>query len=218
MTESHDSLSITRLQDIEALTRDLDHADWAKASPVPITRYWSGREAPAGRHSEARLVWSSAGLGVRFICRQTEPLVVSAQPRLDQKTSGLWDRDVCEIFIAPDPHVLGHYFEFEAAPTGEWIDLSLTVTRDGRDSDWKFNSGMRVTAKVLKDSVVMGMWIPFDPLGHKPQAGERWRGNLFRCVGAGPKRGYLAWQPTHTRRPNFHVPEAFGWLKFEGWP
>ena len=38
---------------------------------------------------------------------------------------GLWDRDVCEIFIAPDEHVIERYFEFEAAPTGEWLDVAI---------------------------------------------------------------------------------------------
>jgi hypothetical protein len=25
---------------------------------------------------------------------------------------------------------------------------------------------------------------------------------------------YLAWQPTYTAAPSFHVPEVFGWLEF----
>jgi hypothetical protein len=40
-----------------------------------------------------------------------------------------------------------------------------------------------------------------------------WRINLFRCVGVGDDR-YLAWQPTYTAEPSFHVPEVFGWLDF----
>ena len=43
---------------------------------------------------------------------------------------------------------------------------------------------------------------------------EQWRANLFRCVGSGDTRGYLAWQPTRTPEPAFHLPAAFGWLKF----
>jgi len=43
---------------------------------------------------------------------------------------------------------------------------------------------------------------------------ERWRVNLFRCVGKDPDRGYLAWQSTRTPKPNFHVPQVFGWLVF----
>ena len=37
---------------------------------------------------------------------------------------------------------------------------------------------------------------------------------LFRMEGKKP-RGYLAWCPAHTPRPNFHVPEAFGRMVFD---
>ena len=83
----------------------LDHAVWSEAAPVLITQYWSGEPAPAGRHAEARVVWSDAALGVRFVCPQSEQLVVSPRPETKSKTLGLWDRDVCEIYIAPDPTV-----------------------------------------------------------------------------------------------------------------
>jgi len=191
-----------------------DNAEWVKAHPVTITRYWSGAEAPLGRQAEARLIWTKEALCVRYVCNQTEPLIVSATPQTAKKTLGLWDRDVCEIFLAPDPNVPERYFEFEAAPTGEWIDLALHTMPDKRDTDWEFHSGMTAAARVEKDRVTIAMRVPWDHWIHKPQKGERWRANLFRCVGSGASRGYLAWQPTHAPEPAFHVPAAFGWLRF----
>jgi hypothetical protein len=32
--------------------------------------------------------------------------------------------------------------------------------------------------------------------------------------GPSEPRFYSAWRPTNTGQPNFHVPEAFGWLVF----
>ncbi len=127
---------------------------------------------------------------------------------------GLWDRDVCEIFIAPDTAVPERYLEFEAAPTGEWLDVAIHWMPNKRESDWEFHSGMTTAARAEKDRVIIAMRIPWDDWIHKPQVGERWRVNLFRCVGAGETRGYLAWQPTRTSQPNFHLPQAFGWLIF----
>jgi hypothetical protein len=72
---------------------------------------------------------------------------------------------------------------------------------------------MSAAGRVAKQQVVIAMRIPWDDWIHKPQRGEKWRVNLFRCVGTGNER-YLAWQPTHTPEPNFHVPEVFGWLTF----
>jgi hypothetical protein len=190
------------------------HAEWAKAHPVAITHYWSGAAAPTGRQAEARLVWSNEALCVRYMCNQMEPLVVSPSPQTQKKTLGLWDRDVCEIFLAPDPNVPERYLEFEAAPTGEWIDLALHTMPEKRETDWEFHSGMTAAARVDQGRVIIAMRIPWDHWIHKPQKGERWRANLFRCVGSGESRGYLAWRPTLTPEPAFHVPAAFGWLRF----
>jgi len=194
---------------------DLDHRDWLKALPVEIHQYWSGEEAPGNRHAEGRILWSDKALHVRFVCQQAEPLVVSKTPQTDKKTMGLWDRDVCEIFIAPDPNAVERYLEFEAAPNGEWLEVAIRWTPEKRESDWEFHSGMTTAARVEKDRVTVGMRIPWNGRIHKPQAGERWRVNLFRCVGNDPGRGYLAWQPTRTPEPGFHVPQVFGELLFK---
>jgi len=194
---------------------DLNSAEWNNAQRVQIDRYWSGAPAPANRHAEARMLWSTKALHVRFVCHQAEPLVVSEKPQTLTKTMGLWDRDVCEIFIAPDPHVIERYLEFEAAPTGEWLDVAIHWTAEKRESDWQFNSHMTAAARVENDRVTIAMRIPWNHWIHEPQKGERWRVNLFRCVGKDPNRGYLAWQPTRTPQPNFHVPQVFGWLRFK---
>jgi len=194
---------------------DLQSAWWGDAHAVKIDHYWSGDVAPGARQAEARILWSKKALHVRFVCHQAEPLVVSEKPQHLTKTMGLWDRDVCEIFIAPDPHVIERYLEFEAAPTGEWLDVAIHWTAEKRESDWQFNSHMTTAARVENDRVTIAMRIPWNHWIHEPQKGERWRMNLFRCVGKDPNRGYLAWQPTRTPQPNFHVPQVFGSLVFK---
>ena len=194
---------------------DLKSAEWNQAQPTRIDRYWSGDVAPGSRQAEARILWSMKALHVRFVCQQAEPLIISATPQTAKKTMGLWDRDVCEIFVAPDPSVVERYFEFEAAPTGEWLDVAIHWTAEGRKSDWEFQSHMTTASHVERDRVTIGMRIPWNHWIHEPQTGERWRANLFRCVGSDPGRGYLAWRPTRTPEANFHVPQVFGWLVFK---
>lgn len=195
---------------------DFDDEVWRRARATHIARYWSGEDAPHARRAEARIVWDAEGFTVRFDYPQEEPLVVSAAPRLEDKALGLWERDVCEIFITPEAERIRHYYEFEVAPTGEWVDLKLTVTAEGRDTEWDFHSGMTAAARVRPRAVTSGLRVPWEAFGRAPSKGERWRGNLFRCVGRDPSRGYVAWQPTHTPEPAFHVPEKFGWIVFEG--
>ena len=193
---------------------DLDNEAWRHAESAPINRYWSGAPAPASRYAEARLLWSDKALHVRYVCNQAEPLIVGNEPQREKKTMGLWDRDVCEIFIAPDPDRVENYFELEAAPTGEWLDVAIEWTPRGRESDWEFHSHMITAAKIEADRVTITMRIPWSDSIPQPQPGDRWRVNLFRCVGKDPGRGYVAWQPTMTAQPSFHVPQVFGWLLF----
>lgn len=193
----------------------MDRPVWQACQPIRIEHYWSGEPAPPSRQAEARICWSNDALHVRFVCAQHEPLIVSDNPRTDQKTLGLWDRDVCEIFVAPDPANPARYFEFEAAPTGEWIDLGIVVTPTGRETEWDFDSGFTTTAKLDGEQLTIGMKIPWSEAIPKPAAGDLWRVNLFRCVGPEAPERYLAWLPTKTAEPNFHVPEVFGNLKFE---
>ena len=218
-TIAQDKMPSTDRLQIEYIAKEfpiakLDYISWKTAKNIEVKRYWSGEAAPSGRHVSAKLLWSKTALYVRFEAMQTEPIVVNEKPDLSKKVRGLWDRDVCEIFIAPDKSLRNKYFEFEIAPTGEWIDLGIEVTPTTRKTDWDYKSNMTSAVRVDKDKIVMAIKIPFSTLGKIPKVGDVWLGNLFRCVGKDPTRGYLAWQPTMTKEPAFHVPEKFGEFKF----
>ncbi len=161
------------------------------------------------------MIWTEDALFVRFAGNQSEPLIVNAEPNTTKKTINLWERDCFELFIAPGAKIPETYFEFEAAPTGEWLDLKLKILpRGGRESDFEYDSEMKASAKILENKVFATMKINWRAFGKKPRNGDVWRGNLFRCIGAGKNRGYLAWQATGTATPNFHVPEKFGYFEF----
>lgn len=193
---------------------ELDNKAWKNAEEVSIDKYWSGENAPAGRHAAAKLLWSKTALYVRFEANQDEPLIVAENPDLRHKTRGLWDRDVCEIFVAPRKKDFRHYYEFEIAPTGEFVDLGIYQMPDKRETDWDYHSGMQAAAKIEKDKVLMAIKVEWKAFGKFPNAGDVWMGNLFRAVGAGATRGYLAWSPTLTKEASFHVPERFGEFEF----
>jgi hypothetical protein len=191
---------------------DLHSKSWELAKPVNVTQYWSGEPAPPGRHFTAHVLWTDSAFYVRFDTNQSEDLVIADHPDNSRKTIGLWERDVCEIFIAPENY--DEYFEFEAAPTGEWLDLEIRYSNGKRDTDWDYQSRMEVATRMYDDRVLIAMKIPWAAFGRAPRTGDVWFGNLYRCVGQNESRGYLAWRPTLTPEPNFHVPERFGKVKF----
>ena len=207
------STIVAQFTNIDVSVGDFDHASWAKAQPAYIRRYWSGGAAPPSRHAAVRIIWSAEALTLRFVCNQTEPSLINNHPRLDKKTIGLWERDVCEFFVAPDAAQPNRYLEFEVAPTGEWLDLAIELIDGVRYTDWEFPSGMKAAARIGDNQIMLGMRLPWSESLPQPQVGDVWRANLFRCVGLGEER-HLAWQPTETPEPNFHVPEVFGQLEF----
>ncbi len=193
---------------------ELENKAWDKAKNILIDKYWSGENAPKSRQFKAKLLWSDAALYVRFEANQSEPLIVSEKANLTSKTGGLWDRDVCEIFLAPNKAEPRKYFEFEIAPNGEWIDLGIHQMPERRETDWNYASGMQSKSLIEKDKIWMAIKVEWKAFGKIPKAGDVWLGNIFRCVGAGATRGYLAWSPTLTKEASFHVPEKFGEFEF----
>lgn len=193
----------------------LDATRWRTGETCSIEGSWRA-EKYIGRELSVSTLWSKEAFYIYFSAEQTEPLVVSERPVLTKKAAGLWERDVCEIFIAPDKNEPRRYFEFEVAPTGEWLDVAIDSTSGERTTDWEYRSGMEAASRIEDDRIVMAMKVPWEAFGRKPKAGDVWLGNIFRCVGREPNRGYLAWQPTMTEKPNFHVPEKFGQFVFIG--
>ena len=191
----------------------LDDPRWLAAQQLKIDRSWNGELADEARHCGVRILWADAALYVKFEANQREPLVVFDDPDSTVKRIGLWERDVCELFLAPDTRNRRRYFEFEVAPTGEWLDLMVDWTKD-EPRHWDYTSGMETFARIEPEKVTMAMKIPWTAFGRKPEPGDVWLGNLFRQVGSGETRGYLAWSPTLTKTPNFHVPEKFGEFVF----
>lgn len=205
-------LTINFTEDEPELTDLLETGPWGEV--VTIDKYWSGEAAPDGRHFSARLLWSKQAFIIRFDAASDEALVISSDPDTTSKVIGLWDNDVCEVFVAPDRNEPRRYFEFEVAPTGEWLDVAIDLTSGERVPDWNYHSGMEAAAKIEDGRVLMAIKIPWEGFGKRPEPGDIWLGNIFRCVGKDPDRGYLAWQPTLTETPNFHVPRAFGEFQF----
>jgi hypothetical protein len=192
---------------------DVSNDQWTSAAVTTIDHYWNGELAPEGRRTDVLTLWSDSALYLRFDARQTEPLYLNEDPQTQEKTMELWEHDVCELFLAPDPGNVRRYVEVEIAPTGEWLDLVVDWNKD-EPRDWDYLSKMETFARIDDGLVTMAIKLPWSAFGTKPADGDVWLGNLFRQVGFGETRGYLTWSPTMTETPSFHHPEKFGEFVF----
>jgi alpha-galactosidase len=185
--------------------------EWAGATPLRFSHDWQGKNPDPARQTEVRLLWTPATLYARFICRYRE-LLVFEDSESNGRRDHLWDRDVAELFLQPDPSRPQYYAEFEVSPNGMWIDLDI------------FPGGRRDLRSGLKHSVWLDgehqVWaaevaIQMQSLTSAFDPAAVWRANFYRIEGKSEPRFYSAWQPTGTDVPNFHVPSCFGKLRFE---
>ena len=185
--------------------------EWQKAQAVVFCSDWQGRNPDEQRETKVRVLWSSQTLYLRFECRYRE-LFLFEDSDGNGRRDHLWDRDVAEAFLQPDPSRERYYREFEVSPNGMWIDLDI------------FPGGLADLKSGMKRSVFLDekahrwaaeLTIPISALTPHFDARAVWRANFYRVEGQKVPRAYLAWRPTGTPEPNFHVPTAFGTLRFE---
>lgn len=142
---------------------------------------------------------------------------------LREHDAPLWQEDVVEVFLAPSR--LEEYFEIEVNPLGTTFDARIESPDGVRatmktDLAWTCEglfAGIRQDAgRIAGATLAVVIRVPFASLGRgTPADGETWRGNLFR-IDRDPTLGddFLAWQPTLRTPPDFHLPAAFGTLRF----
>ena len=184
--------------------------EWETATPVSFCGDWQGKNADPERQTRVRVLWTLKTLYLRFECRYRE-LFVFDDSDPNGRRDHLWDRDVAEAFLQPDPLRPPYYREFEVSPNGMWIDLDIFP---GGLSDLKSGLARSVWLDEERRTWAAELAIPMKALTAKFDSNAVWRANFYRVEGPWEPRFYSAWQPTNTPQPNFHVPAAFGRLRF----
>jgi alpha-galactosidase len=183
---------------------------WASAIPVHFSEDWQGKNSDAGLQTEVRVLWTLATMYLRFVCSYHE-ITVFQDSDPNGRRDHLWDRDVAEAFLQPNSSPEHYYKEFEIAPNGMWIDLDITPSGL---ADLKSGLSRSVHMDARRRIWVAELAIPTKAITPKFNPDELWRANFYRVEGRSKPRRYMAWQPTHTPAPNFHVPKAFGTMRF----
>jgi Carbohydrate-binding family 9 len=183
---------------------------WELSVPLRFNADWQGKNGDPERETEVRLLWTQESLFVRFHAKY-RAITVFPDAAPNGRRDQLWDRDVVEVFLQPDPSEVRRYKEFEVSPNGFWIDLDIAP---GEKNDLKSGLQRRVVLNEAVKAWVAELTLPIKRLVKRFEPTAIWRVNFYRVEGAAEPRFYSAWQPTRTPEPNFHVPEAFGELVF----
>jgi len=186
--------------------------EWQTASPIRFSADWQGKHPDPALETEVRMLWTPAILYLRFVCHY-RGLFVFQDSDPNGHRDHLWDRDVAEAFLQPVPSQARFYKEFEIAPNGMWIDLAISPAGL---ADLNSALSRSVHADEQTKTWAAEMAIPMASIVADFNPDETWHANFYRVEGKTEPRQYMAWQPTHSAKPNFHVPEAFGTLRFQG--
>jgi hypothetical protein len=184
-----------------------EEPEWRQAEPARVEYQSNDATARPELSTTVRALWSGEFLYLAYECPFTT--ITDFAPVQSEERLGLWDKDVVEAFIGADPAKATRYTEYEWAPNGERLDLTLDLP----EKDFVWSSGMESAVSIDEPAHVwrVEVRIPLKALANKPpQPGVRWRINLFRHDTA--NRGFLAFSPTLTN--SFHTPERFGWIEF----
>lgn len=186
-------------------------------APVRLRRAIDG--APPRLTTTITAWFDDRCLSVLFSCADDR-----VQATLLEHDAPLYEEDVVELFLAPETPL--RYFELEVSPRGTLFDARIESPDGDRrtmrvDRGWTCEglfAAVRATSEgngvTTIDTIVR---VPFAALERAtPSAGESWKANFYR-IDRHPEAGdeYSAWQPTMQKPANFHVPAAFGTLRFE---
>ena len=205
-----------------------DAPPWRDADVAEVASFHP-RSSDHRPQAHARVVYDDVGLYVHF--RVQDRYVVCTRTENQTMTC----RDSCvETFLQP---VAGKgYFNFEMNCVGTLLlfyVLDPTRSKPGILKhkhivpQWRIDT-MRVYHSVptilaaevsepLEWSVAY--FLPYGLLEHyvgklPPPAGRAWRGNFYKCADGSSHPHWASWAPIGPEL-NFHVPAAFGTLRFE---
>jgi hypothetical protein len=178
---------------------------------------------PAPLQASAKVLWDRRYLYIGVDVRDAL-LRASHQAHDDH----LWEQDCVELMIDPDGNGK-NYFEIQVSPRGLVFDTrydSRRVPKPFGRVDWSSKARVGVAPRGTIDddladagySVEVAIpWQAFSPTGkpaRPPAIGDEWRANFYVMDLGASGQEAAAW--SHLQTGDFHVPQRFGILAFEG--
>ena len=210
------TLTIRRCPRDFAPDGDLSKASWKVAESVEFDHDAFSQPRHPELSTRVASLWTDNYIYVAFWARHDSLNFYEGEDPAKERIK-LWERDVVEVFLNPQPERLQHYFEFEVAPNNQWVDLEIDKSKEPFNNaawDSHFEHATRVDAKNRMWTTEMRIRLSAVNVA-AIHAGDKWWANFFRAAGQGADehRQFLAWSTIPEGR-TFHVPARFGILEF----
>jgi uncharacterized protein (DUF362 family) len=199
---------------VDAITIDgvIDDA-WSKIGATTFDTDWSG--AATETRTKVRFAWKKDALFALFEIENAGINVDPERPK-DVERKRLYEEDCVEIFLAPDASERARYYELEVGPLGHFLDVAVDRTGKPVKANVEWSAKAEIATKVDRPAkrATIEIAIRAPEIVMALRAGAQLPLGIYRMEGKSPRQ-FLAWSPTRTPKPDFHVPEAFGTLVLE---
>ena len=196
---------------------NLNKAAWQAAEPVNFDRDALGRKQFPESATRVASLWSKRYVYFAYWCKYSTLNIYEGEDAAKERWE-LWNRDVVEVFINPQPERFNHYYEFEVAPNNQWIDLEIDLDKTPFNSaGWDSGFEHATAIDALNHTWTCEMRIPMASMGvQQVKANSEWRLNFYRADGPGDdtKRRFLSWSLLPSSKLSFHQPGSFGIIRF----
>src|ERR1700737_3811691 len=108
---------------------DFSKPVWKHANSVEFDHDASGKSRYPELSTRVASVWTETYIYFFFWCNYDSLNVYEGEDSAVERWQ-LWDRDVVEVFLNPEPERVNHYYEFEVAPNTQWLDLEFEKKKD----------------------------------------------------------------------------------------
>ena len=198
---------------------------WAKAPALEVARYM-GEKPDHIPKVQAKVLYDDQAIYAIFKVEDRYVRAV-AQKHQDRVCS-----DSCaEFFFVPGEDVTAGYFNIEANCGGTVLFNWQVVPRKGQVPLTQEDLARMTIASSMPKQVdpeiaepvtwTIEYRVPYDvlrkyqPAFRTPAPGVTWRANFFKCADKTSHPHWLTWNKVNRPKPDFHVPEDFGVLRFE---
>jgi hypothetical protein len=189
-----------------------DDAAWRRAPDITFDTDYTGAHTDV--RTVVRLLWNEQALYASFLLDNAGFNVNrSFDPKRERLK--LYEEDCVELFLTPDPKNRERYYEIELGPFGHFFDLEVDRAKKSSNTAWSSGLEVRTTAIESRRTASIEARFSSPDIVHALTPGARLPFALYRMEGRSPRR-YLAFSPPRTKKPNFHVPEAFATLVLDG--
>jgi hypothetical protein len=210
---------VSRIASPLVIDANWEKPQWHRIKSIEITNLMGKRPRFFPR-TEVKMAYNNEYLYIIF--RVRDKFVQS----LIQKVNGpVYEDSAVEFFFSADPSRPREYFDLEINCGGTPLICYVPVTEEFAPGDIKkIGIAHSLPAAVYPELKKEVTWtveckIPFRVLEKfadisLPGKGVCWKGNFFKTASKGSNPHYLTWAPVKNPKPNFHLPQFFGRLRF----